>query len=223
MSLQVLGGNVSPFVRKVRTFLAEKGVDYEHVPVNPFAPPDGWREISPLGRIPVLRDGDRTLPDSSVICTWLERRFPEPALYPADDWDHARALWIEEFIDGGVVPLVGPRVFFALVLQPLMSRKEPDAATEERARKVLEEEAPPLWDHLERELGDADFFVGNRLSIADIAVASPFVNLRHAGYRPEAARWPRLAAFLERMHGRPSMKALIEEETPVFGKRAARA
>ena len=49
MSLVVLGGSVSPFVRKVRAFLAEKGLDYEHEQVNPFAGPPGWRDISPLG------------------------------------------------------------------------------------------------------------------------------------------------------------------------------
>jgi glutathione S-transferase len=76
MSLVVLGGSVSPFVRKVRVVLAEKGLDYEHEPVNPFAPPEGWREISPLGRIPAFKDGDRVINDSSVICQYVERRFP---------------------------------------------------------------------------------------------------------------------------------------------------
>ena len=52
MGIRVLGGNVSPFVRKVRVFCAEKGIGYEHVQINPFSPPEGWRAISPLGRIP---------------------------------------------------------------------------------------------------------------------------------------------------------------------------
>lgn len=46
------------------------------------------------------------------------------------------------------------------------------------------------------------------------------MNLRHAGVAPERARWPKLRAFLDRMHGLPSFKSLIEEETPIFGKRA---
>src|SRR5215470_15151125 len=84
MSLVLLGGSVSPFVRKVRVVLGEKGLDYKHEQVNPFGPPPGWREISPLGRIPAFRDGDKVINDSSVICQYLERRFPKPALYPAD-------------------------------------------------------------------------------------------------------------------------------------------
>src|SRR5262249_23996214 len=94
-SLLVLGASVSPFVRKVRSFINEKGLAYEHDPVNPFSPPDGWREVSPLGRIPALRDGERTLADSSVVCAYLERRFPAPALYPSDPFEYARALWFE--------------------------------------------------------------------------------------------------------------------------------
>jgi glutathione S-transferase len=223
MSLVLLGGNVSPFVRKVRVFLAEKGLDYRHEPVNPFAPPPGWREISPLGKIPAFKDGERVINDSSVICQYLERRFPKPALYPTDDAEFARALWFEEVMDGGVVPEAGPKIFFALVLKPLLSGGQaPDAETEAAAQKAWDEKVAPVLDYLERELGDDEYLVGGRLSIADVAVASPFVNMRHAGFAPARKRWPRLRAFIERMHGRPSFKKLIDEETPIFGKRASR-
>ncbi len=222
MSLVLLGGSVSPFVRKVRVFLTEKGQPFRHEQVNPFAPPEGWREISPLGRIPAFKDGEHVINDSSVICQYLERRFPSPPLYPAQDLDFARALWLEEFMDGGVVPVTGPKIFLSLVLRPLISGKPADEAAEAAAREVVEKELPPLLDYLERELGDREYFVAERLTIADIAVASPFVNLRHAGVAPERKRWPHLRAFLDRLWGRPAFKQAIEEETPVFGKRAER-
>jgi len=218
MSLTVLGGSVSPFVRKVRVVLAEKGLDYELEPINPFAAPEGFRDVSPLGKIPAFRDGDRTLADSSVICSYLEQTHPDPALYPADAYERARALWLEEYMDGGFVPIAGPKVFFALVLQPMMSGKEAD---ESGARETVENVFPRYFDYLEGELGDAEYFVGGRFSIADISIASPFVNLRHAGVAPDRKRWPKLRAFLDRSFGRPSFKALIEEETPIFGKRAS--
>ena len=222
MSLVVLGASVSPFVRKVRTFLAEKGIAYEHDPVNPFSPPAGWREVSPLGKIPALRDGDRTLADSSVICAYLERRFPNPALYPSDHFEHARALWFEEFIDGGFVPIVGPKIFMPLVLAPVLGGKPVDPAAEKAAEEAVAKDLSKLWEYLERELGEREYFVGTRLSIADIAIASPHVNLRHAGVAPERRRFPRLRGFLDRMLGRPSLKAIVDEETPIFGKRADR-
>ena len=222
MSLTLLGGNVSPFVRKVRVFLAEKGLDYQQEQVNPFAPPAGWREISPLGKIPACKDGERVINDSSVICAYLERRHPKPALYPTDDYDYARALWFEEFADGGMIPVAGPKIFFALVLKPLMAGKQEAAPEDEAAAaKTVAEDLPKFWDYLERELGDDEYFVGGRLSIADLAIASPFVNLRHAGVAPERRRWPKLRAFLDRMHGRPSFKQAIESEAP-FARRTAR-
>jgi glutathione S-transferase len=117
---------------------------------------------------------------------------------------------------------VGPNIFLALVLKPLMSGgKAPEAAAEENAKKVWEEQAGPLFAYLEKQLGDNDFFVGNRLTIADIGVASILVNPRHAGFVPERKRFPKLRAFLDRMWSRPSFKKLIDEDTPIFGKRSA--
>ena len=223
MSLVVLGGSVSPFVRKVRVFLAEKGLDYEHEQVNPFAAPPGWRDISPLGRIPAFQDDGRVINDSSVICAYLEKRFPAPALYPSDPYDYARAVWFEEYMDGGVVPLVGPKVFFPLVLQPLFSGgKAPSAEAEALAVKTFEEDAAPMFAYLEKELGDRDYFVGNQLTIADITVAATLVNARHAGFAPSRKKFPKLRAFLDRMWSRPTLKKCIDEETPIFGKRAER-
>lgn len=220
MSLVVLGAGVSPFVRKVRAFLAEKGQAYAHEQVNPYAPPAGWRELSPLGKIPVLRDGERIVNDSSVICQYLERRFPEPPLYPRDDFEFARALWIEEFMDSGFTAMSGPKLFLALVLRPLLTQKPADAETEAAARQTWDEQIAPMLDYLERSLGGSEFFVGGRLSIADLAVASPFVNTRHAGFAPARARWPRLRGFLDRMWACPSFAERIAEEDPIFGKRA---
>jgi glutathione S-transferase len=223
MSLVVLGGNVSPFVRKVRVVLAEKALDYELQQVNPFSPPAGWREISPLGKIPAFKDGERIVNDSSVICAYLERRFPETPLYPSDAYEYARALWFEEFADGGLVAVAGQKVFFPLVLKPLFAGKaEADPADEAAAEKTLRDEVAPLFDYLEREIGDREFLVGGRLSIADVSTASPFVNLRHAGVAPDRKRWPLLRGYVERMHARPAFAKVIAEETPIFGKRAAR-
>lgn len=223
MSLVLLGGSVSPFVRKVRVALTEKGLDFEHEQVNPFTPPPGWRDISPLGRIPAFKDGDRVINDSSVICAYLEKKYPTPSLYPSDPYDYARAVWIEEYMDGGVVPAFGPKVFLALVLQPLLSGgKAPSDEAEAIAKKTFEEDGAAHFAFLEKELGDNDFFVGNQLSIADITVATALVNTRHAGYAPSRKKFPKLRAFLDRMWSRPSLKKCIDEETPVFGKRAER-
>src|SRR6185369_13010579 len=72
----VLGVNLSPFVRKVRVALAEKGVPYDLVPIFPQATDEEFRKISPLGKVPALRDGDHGFSDSSVIGLYLEKKHP---------------------------------------------------------------------------------------------------------------------------------------------------
>jgi glutathione S-transferase len=207
------GANASPFVRKVRVVLAEKNIPYELEPVfpGPMAPPD-FRKLSPLNKIPAFRDGDRTLADSSVICAYIERMHPTPALYPSDPYDYARALWFEEWADGGLAPISGGKIFFPLVVGPRFFGREVDKAA---VQKTIDDELPPFFDYLESQL-NGEFLVGNAFSIGDIGVLTQFVNLGHAGVAPDKSRWPKLAAYVERGHARPSFQALIAEEAPQF-------
>lgn len=214
--LVIYGMKGSPFVRKVQVVLAEKGVPYEIEAVSIFPAPAWFAEINPAKRIPVLRDRSvgaegvaGTIPDSSAICAYLERKHPEPALYPKQAFEHGRAIWFEEFADSELASLIGQSLFRVTVVQRLLGQ-EPDL---ERARRTYREKLPPLFDYLERELGDRPYLVGDALSIADVAVATQIVNLRHAGGRVDPARWPRFAAFVDRMHARPSFAACIEEES----------
>lgn len=216
MAYTVIGSLVSPFVRKVQIVLHEKGIDFEHEDVNPFTPPADYRETSPLGKIPALRHDDRVVNDSSVICRYLEQLHPSPALYPSDPYECARAEWIEEYADGGLQPVAGNGVFAPLVLRPMMTGSEPDEAG---ARKVIEEDLPVFFGYLEGQLGGSGHFVGDSLTIADIAIACPFANLRLAGVLPDAERFPKLRAFVKAMHGRPSSEAVIKPVRGLLGKR----
>lgn len=224
MALTIYGANVSPFVRKVRVLLAEKGVDYTLEQINVFAPPDWFLAISPAKRIPVLRDTDIaedfTIPDSSVICAYLERRHPEPAMYPADDADYARALFIEEYADSELMPAFGGGVFRPRIVFPLAKKVAPD---EETVADAVANKLPPLYDVVNGWIAGKEFFVGDRLSIADISVASMFCNMRHAEVLPDPARWPDLAAYIDRMHAMPSFAACLQEEAKVFSLAAVKA
>jgi glutathione S-transferase len=215
MALIVYGGSISPFVRKVRVFLAEKGQSYSLEPISPFKPPPEFLAISPLKRIPVLRDTNapepNTLPDSSVICDYLEHKFPTPPLYPKEPMSRARALWYEEYADSILAQTIGPGLFFERVVKKMM-RSEPDEAL---CQKTLTEKLPPLFDYLDKEIGGRKFLVGEAFSIADITVGTMLVNFDHAGETLDAARWPRLTAYKKAIHDRPSFKALIDEETPL--------
>jgi glutathione S-transferase len=210
----VYGASASPFVRKVRVFLAEKGMSYELEPVIPVNVSAEFKKLSPLGKIPAFRDGERTLADSSVICAYLERTQPQPALYPADPYDYARALWFEEYGDSGLAGVMGAKIFFQKVVGPMFFGHTTDESVVEKA---LEEELPPMYDYLEGQLGGDGSIVGKQFSIADIGIATQFVNLRHAGYGVDATRWPKLARYVATVHARSSFKAVIDEESQLFG------
>jgi len=212
MSIILHGVNVSPFVRKVRVALAEKNIPYELKPQVPFGQPPEYFAISPLGKVPCFQDGDFTLPDSSCIIAYLEKVHPKPALYPEDPKQYGRALFLEEYADSRLVETLGP-VFFQRGVRRVIFKQEPD---ETIVRKKIDEEAPKVLDWLEGQVGDREWLSGARFGIADLAVASPFVNYGHAGEAVDPKRWPRLAAYLQRVHARPSFKALIEEERQTF-------
>lgn len=213
----VYGVNASPFVRKVRVFLAEKGIAYDLEPVVPVNVSPEFRKLSPLGKVPALRDGDVTLSDSSVICAYLERSHPEPALYPSDPYEYARALWFEEYGDTALVNVIGAKIFFARVVGPMFFNRPTDEAA---VQKAVAEDLPPLFDYLESQLDSRAAIAGTRFSIGDIGIGTQFVNLRHAGFGVDAGRWPKLARYVAAVHDRPSFKALIAEEAPSFGGRA---
>ena len=210
------GAGLSPFVRKVRVLLAEKGVSYEHDPVVPFNVSAEYKAMSPLGKIPAYRDEKGALADSSVICAYLERRHPTPALYPSDPYEYARALWFEEYGDSPLVAITGPKIFFQKIIGPAFFNQPTDDAV---VSKAVNEELPPLFDYLESQI-TGDWLVGSQFSIADISIGTQFVNLRLAGVSVDAARWPKLARYIARVHERPSFKKLIEEDRAALGQSA---
>jgi glutathione S-transferase len=212
MALIVYGGALSPFVRKVRVVLAEKGLEYSLEPINPFQPTAEFLAISPLKKMPAFRDTDlpepNSLADSSIICDYIEHKFPNPPLYPKEPYARARALWFEEYADSQMAASIVRPFFFERIVKKFIGQQTDETICETAKAKDL----PEVCDYLASELGDREFFVGKTLSIADIAVATMFVNLQHAGETVDEGRWPKLAAFAKRMHARQSFQRCIEEE-----------
>ena len=208
MSLKLTGAGLSPFVRKVRVALTEKGLEYEHVPMMPVGVPDEYKAKHPLGKIPLLEDGDRVIPDSSSALVYLEGIRPEPALFPSDPYERARAVWLEELGDSGLVNVAAVG-FQENVLAKAVFQREPDP---ERIRQNEAEAVPPIFDYLERTLGDEEYFVGGRFSVADIGIGAPLAQYSYGGGEIDAGRWPKLATYAERVLSRPSFKELVAED-----------
>ena len=79
------------------------------------------------------------------------------------------------------------------------------------------DELPPILDYLERVAPDGDgFLVGDSLTLADLAVASPFANFRHMGTALDPERYPKTIAYAARILDRPSFRAMVERETAML-------
>lgn len=205
--LVIYGSPVSPFVRKVAGLCIEKGVDYEIEAVNVFDPPQWFRDISPMKRIPVLRDRSvaeegvaGTIADSSAICAMIEAKHPAPALYPPVPMTLGEALFIEEYADTSLA-MAGGLGIFRPIFFAVSKGQEPDL---DKARDSWANQLPPVFDVLEARLGGRAFFAGDTLSIADITIACVLMQISLVAETP-LERWPALAAHFAAMQARPSI------------------
>lgn len=210
----VYGASASPFVRKVLAYGAEKGIALELKQIGLGARDPEFVEASPFGKMPGFRDGDFCISDSTAIITYLEALHPEPALIPAEPKARARTVWYDEFADTIMVGAMG-KIFFNRIVSPMFMKIPGDEAAAENAEK---KEVPPILDYIERIIPASGWFVEDRLTLADISIASPFVNMMHLGLLPDAAKYPKLAAFIAKMHARPSFAGWIEGEKRFFGR-----
>lgn len=205
--LVIYGSPVSPFARKVAGVCIEKGVPYEIEAVNVFDPPQWFRDISPMKRIPVLRDRSvaeegvaGTIADSSAICAMIERKHPDPALYPEAPMALGEALFIEEYADTALA-MAGGLGIFRPIFFAVSKGEEPGL---EKARDTWANQMPPIFDVLEARLGGREFFAGDALSIADLAVATVLMQVSLVAETP-LGQWPALAAHFAAVQERPSI------------------
>ena len=212
------GSSISPFVRKVLAFAAEKSIDLESKPVGPGDQSPDFRAASPLGKMPAMADGDYRLADSSAIVHYLEAKHPEPVLIPSDPQLRGKAIWFDEFADTVLVACAAKMFFNRIVAPRFLGRPGDEAA----AAAAERDELPRILDYLESVVPDDDgFLVGDSLTLADIAVASPFANLGHLGCEHDRSRHGRTCAYVERILARPSFSSWIERESAFLARTAA--
>ena len=210
--MKLYGANASPFVRKAMAVLAIKQLPYEHIPSMPFSGDQELAKVSPLSKVPALVDGDLNIADSKVICRYLESAYPEIPVYPAGPQQRARADWLEEY-GGTVLAESAAGIFFQRFMVPNVFKRPVD---EEAVNKIINENLPPILDYLEGQIPAEGFIFGD-LTVADIALASPFVNAGYAQYSIDASLWPKLSALVERVKAHSVMIPLLKAEAAMFG------
>ena len=210
--MKVFGNTMSPFVRKTLAFAAEKGIEVELVAAGMGMGPPEFKQASPFGKMPGFQDGDFLISDSTAIITYLEAVKPEPNLIPTEPKARARVIWYEEFADTIVGACVG-KVFFNRIVAPAFLKREGDLKAAEEGERV---DFPKLVDYLESVVPASGYLVEDRLTLADIAVASPFANLGHAGCGINPTTHPKAFGYVEAILARPAYAAIIEGERKVL-------
>lgn len=212
------GSTLSPFVRKTAAFLGEKGLDFELQPTGFPNHSSEFCAASPFRKMPALQDGDYCLADSSAIIHYVEAKYPDPELIPAEPRARGKVIWFDEFSDT-ILTACGTKMFFNRVVAPRFLGRPGDL---EAANAAEKEELPPILDYLEQVVPDAGgFLVGDRITLADIAVASPFANLAHVNVGYDPVRHRRTLAYVDSILGRPSFAPWVERETAFLAREPA--
>jgi len=204
ISATIIGTPISPYVRKVLVACELKGVSYQLDPIVAFFGSDDFSELSPVRRIPVYIDDQISLSDSTVICEYLEERFPTPRLLPTKPVQRARARWLEEFADTRLADVFIWRVFYEAVINPFIWQRPRE---KDKIARAVAEDIPTVVDYLEKQAPTAGFLF-EELSIADIAVAVCFSNLRWARVELDQTRWPKTSEWVARTNATPALAKL---------------
>ena len=206
---------------RVLWLLEEIGVPYEvklyaRDPATMLAPP-ALRAVHPLGKSPVIVDGDGTLAESGAIIEYLVEKNPASAMAPARgtaEW--VRYLYWLHFAEGSAMPpLLLKLILDRIATAPPWPIRPIVAAVVRRANDRLA--TPRLAENLdlmEAELNRSTWFAGDAFSAADIQMSYPIeASVRRAGLDQ---RRPKLMAYLDRIHQRPAYRRAVERGGPAM-------
>lgn len=186
---------------------------YERDPKTNLAPAE-LRAVHPLGKSPVISDGDRVIAETGAIVDYIITRKGGERLMPArDSDDHLRYVYFTHFAEGTLMPPLVTRLLFSTATRkvPFFVRpvaKAIDAGVNKAYLGPLIEGA---LDMLEAELGKSDFFAGPDLTGADIMLSFP---LEAAGTRGGLGNRPRIEKWLASIHARPAYQAALKKGGP---------
>ncbi|MBI3527050.1 MAG: glutathione S-transferase [Betaproteobacteria bacterium] len=202
--------------QRILWLLEELGLEYDikryqRDPKTMLAPPE-LRQIHPLGKSPVITDGDLTLAESGAIIEYLVGRYGNGRLVPAADTPEKLryAYWLH-YAEGSVMPPLLLQLVFGRLdkgKMPFFVRPIARAIKNRVKSSFIEPRINQHLDYMEAELGKAAWFAGPAFTAADIQMSFPLEAAVARGGLD--AKRPKLMAFLDRIHARPAYKKAIE-------------
>ena len=205
--------------QRVLWLLEEMGLPYEvkryqRDPKTMLAPPE-LKAIHPLGKSPVLDDGDARLAETGAIIEYLLETHPESGLRPAHGTEAARRFtyWLHYAEGSAMTPLLLKLIFTAIPKRtPFLARGVARGISKAMNANMIDPQLAAHTAYWEAELTRSAWFAGDAFSAADIMMSFP---VEAAGSRMGyGADKPRLKAFLEAIHARPAYQRALERGGP---------
>jgi len=203
--LELYGHPFSSYTWKAQIAFHEKGIDYDLKVIEPDRPENGetLQRRWPLGKFPVVVDGDEPVIESSIIIEWLDRRFPETRPLVPRDPDRALAVrFMDRVFDNHVMTPMQ-----AVVIEHILDAAKPDESRIARAGAALD----AIYGWLEDKL-DGAWGAGEDFTLADCAAAP---SLFYADWvRPIPEQCKRLRDYRARLLARPSVARCVDAARP---------
>ncbi|HUP23259.1 MAG TPA: glutathione S-transferase family protein [Thermoanaerobaculia bacterium] len=212
--MKLYNSNLSPFAACVRLAIYAKKLEGQ---VQVVPPPEGglksaaYLAINPIGKVPALQLDGWTLPESTVICDYLEDRFPEPSLRPHGADDRARMRLLMRLVDLYLYPGL-----LALFAQANSGERSEERITE--GFRLVEHAST----HLEHWFGDTSHAVGNRLTLADCSLMPALFYVRSMSrlfHRDPFGAHPKLGEYYKRLAEEPVVARVIGEMKAALAER----
>ncbi len=208
--MKIYGPSFSPFVARVRTVLHHKGIAYEQeLPPGGSTRSEEYLRINPIGKVPTLVDGGVTLPESEVICEYLEEKYPQNPILPADLGARGKARLINRIGDIYiVVPMFG--------LFPQLNPKTRDQVLSDKGLAGTRDGLKLLEGFME----GGEYAVGDGLTLADCGIPPIlfFVHyiLSFFGDSEPLTNYPTLDAYWWNMSKHPVVGPVLDEMDTTF-------
>lgn len=190
---------------------------YARDPQTMLAPPE-LKQVHPLGKSPVITDGDLTLAESAAILEYLVDRYGEGRLAPAAGTpEYLRYRYWMHYAEGSAMPPLLLRLVFDRVANgpmPFFIRPVARAIAKGANQAFIGPQLKLHLDYMENELAKTEWFAGENFSLADIQMSFPLEAAQsRAGL--DASR-PNLTGFLQRIRERPAYQRAVEKGGPAM-------
>jgi glutathione S-transferase len=190
---------------------------YTRDPQTMLAPPE-LKQVHPLGKSPVITDGDLTLAESAAILEYLVERYGEGRLAPAAGTpEYLRYRYWMHYAEGSAMPPLLLRLVFDRVANgpmPFFIRPVARAIAKGANQAFIGPQLKLHLDYIENELSKTEWFAGANFSLADIQMSFPLEAAQsRAGL--DASR-PNLTGFLQRIRERPAYQRAVEKGGPAL-------